>query len=201
MANKLNPLKVVLFLGTCRENRLGERVAKFMINQLKKDDTHVVEFMDAEEFDLPILRKALFFYQDETKAPEILQEAKKKIIDADAFVFVSGEYNHSIPPGLSNMVDHFPTSIFGYKPSAIVCYSPGIYGGMRAAMQLRCFLGEIGCLPVSNIFGIPKANAAISEDGEPLDPHMEKGAKKIIEQLDWHAMAMRNHRQAVGVPK
>ncbi|XP_038052029.1 quinone reductase-like [Patiria miniata] len=198
MANKL---KIVLFLGTCRENRLGERVAKFMINQLKKDGKHDVEFMDAEEFNLPILKKALFFYKDETQAPQILQDAKKKIIEADGYVFVSGEYNHSIPPGLANMVDHFPTSIFTYKPSAIVCYSPGIYGGMRAAMQLRCFLGEIGCLPVSNIFGIPKCHQAISAEGEAIDDHMEKGAAKIIEQLDWNATAMRNHRQAVGVPK
>ncbi|XP_071804507.1 quinone reductase-like [Asterias amurensis] len=198
MASKL---KVILFLGTYRENRLGERVAKFMINQLEQDGKHEVDFMDAEKLDLPILKKALHFYKDQTEAPQVLQDAKKKIMEADAYVFVSGEYNHSIPPGLTNMIDHFPTSIFAYKPSAIVCYSPGMYGGMRAAMHLRCFLGEIGCLPVSNIFGIPKCHATLSEAGEPLDDHLVKGAKTIIGQLDWNAHAMKNHRELVGLPK
>ncbi len=76
-----------------------------------------------------------------------------------------------------------------------------MYGGMRATMQLRAFLGEIGCLPVSNIFGIPKVHNAIDGDGKPTDSHMESGAKKLIDQLDWHAHAMRNHREKVGIPK
>ena len=50
----------------------------------------------------------------------------------------------------------------------------GIYGGMRAAMQLRAMLGEIGCISVSNIFGIPQVNKALDEDGKPLNDHMEK---------------------------
>ncbi|XP_072029791.1 FMN-dependent NADPH-azoreductase-like [Amphiura filiformis] len=197
------PLKVVLFLGTCREGRLGLRVANFMINELKKTG-HEVEFFDAasKPFNqFPILEKAMFFYKEGEKVPEWMAEAKQKVVDADAYLMVSGEYNHSIPPGLTNMIDHFPTSIFGYKPSGIVCYSPGIYGGMRAAIQLRAFLGEMGCLPVSNIFGIPKVHQAIDGDGKPLDSHMESGAKKLIDQLDWHAHAMRNHREKVGTPK
>ena len=54
-----------------------------------------------------------------------------------------------------------------------LCF-PGIYGGMRAAMQLRCMLGEIGCNSVSNIFGIPQVHKALSEEGKPLDSHMER---------------------------
>ena len=80
-----------------------------------------------------------------------------------------------------------------------LCF-PGIYGGMRAAMMLRAFLGEVGCLSVSNIFGIPKVHNAIDEDGKPLDSHMESGAQKLITQLDWHANAMRDHREKVGTP-
>ena len=67
-------------------------------------------------------------------------------------------------------------------------------------MMLRAFLGEVGCLSVSNIFGIPKVHNAIDEDGKPLDSHMESGAQKLITQLDWHANAMRDHREKVGTP-
>jgi len=71
---------------------------------------------------------------------------------------------------------------------------------MRAAMQLRCFLGELGCISVGNIFGVPFVNKALGEDGQPIDEHMVPGAKKIIAQLDWHAHAMRNHRLKHGIP-
>lgn len=131
----------------------------------------------------------------------MIKKMEKQIREADGYLIVSGEYNHSIPPALSNMMDYFGGSCYSYKPSAICCYSPGIFGGMRAAMQLRCFLGELGCLSVSNIFGIPRAHQAIAEDGSPIDSHMESGAKKLIDQLDWNAHAMRNHRQTAGIPK
>ncbi|XP_033127672.1 NADPH azoreductase-like [Anneissia japonica] len=194
------PLKIVLFLGTVRENRLGLRVAKFMQNYLVKTG-HDVDFMDAQELDLPLLKKPLHFYRDQSEAPPLLVDLGQRVKTADGYVMVSGEYNHSIPPALSNLLDYFPGSSFSYKPSAIVCYSPGQYGGMRAAIQLRALLGEIGCLSVSNIFGIPQANKSLDEEGNPQNDHMESGAKRLITQLDWHAHAMRNHRESVGIPK
>lgn len=192
-------LKVVLFLGTCREGRIGIRVANFLINQLKARG-HQVDFLDAHEMNLPILTKPIHFYKDELEAPSILQKAKAKIVAADCYVVVSGEYNHSIPPGLSNLFDYFPASIFSYKPSGIVCYSPGQYGGMRSAMQLRAFLGEMGCISVSNIFGIPKVHEAISGEGKPQNEHMEKGAEKLLAQLEWMAQAMKAQREKAGTP-
>jgi len=72
---------------------------------------------------------------------------------------------------------------------------------MRAAMSLRCFLGELGCLSVSNIFGIPTVQNSFDENGTPLNDQMVSGAKRLISQLDWHARAMANHRAAVGIPQ
>lgn len=72
-----------------------------------------------------------------------------------------------------------------HRPSA------GIYGGMRAAMQLRAMLGEIGCISVSNIFGIPQVNKALDEDGKPLDHHMEKWVTSSLKYtLYWTDLAM-----------
>ena len=72
---------------------------------------------------------------------------------------------------------------------------------MRAAMQLRCLLGELGCISVSNIFGIPQVHQSLSESGEPKNEHLVPGAKKLIAQLDWMAWAMKNHTAAHGLPK
>lgn len=199
MASSSKSLKVVLFLGTVRENRLGERVAKFMQSVLEKTN-HEVDLFDPQEIPFPLLSKPIHFYKDRSEAPQWLQAAAKKVAEADAYIVVSAEYNHSIPPALSNMLDHFPGSAMSYKPSGIVCYSPGIYGGMRAAMQLRAMLGEIGCISVSNIFGIPKVHESIDEDGKAKNEYMEKGALNLLKQLDWMAHAMKNHRQSAGVP-
>ncbi|XP_046584324.1 quinone reductase-like [Haliotis rubra] len=200
MSTSGQKLKVVLFLGTCREGRVGLRVSRFMKNALEKSN-HEVTVFDPLEMKFPLLERPVFFYKDRSEAPKWMCDAEAKVKEADAYVVVSAEYNHSIPPALSNMMDHFGGSSYAYKPSGIVCYSPGIYGGMRSAMQLRAFLGELGCLSVSNIFGIPEVHKALDEEGNPLNDHMEKGANRLIAQLDWNAHAMRNHREKCGIPQ
>lgn len=80
----------------------------------------------------------------------------------------------------------------------VLCAGP--YGGMRAAMQLRVLLGELGCISVSNILGIGSAQNQLNEQGEPLNESLPKSADRLIGQLQWHAEAMKNHRAKVGVP-
>ena len=192
-------LRVCLFLGSTREGRLGLRVAKFVQNQLEVNNFHV-DLLDPVVLKFPLLETPLHYYQDKSKAPKWMLECEEKIRAADAFVVVSAEYNHSIPAALTNMMSHFGASLYSYKPSGIVAYSQGPYAGMRAAMQLRCFLAELGTLSVSNIFGIPTVQNALDENGKPLNEYMEKGAANMIQQLDWMAKAMKNHRDSAGVP-
>jgi len=80
---------------------------------------------DPLEMQVPMLTKPLHHYSDRTQAPGWLIEANHKLVEADAVVVVSAEYNHSAPPALTNLLDHFPGSSFSYKPSGIVCYSMG----------------------------------------------------------------------------
>ncbi|XP_052762764.1 uncharacterized protein LOC128205278 isoform X1 [Mya arenaria] len=193
-------LKLVIFLGTTREGRLGERVAKFVRNSLEKKGKYEITMMDPAEMEFSMLKKPLHFYKDRSQAPKWLSEANEKILTADALLLISCEYNHCIPPALSNMVDHFPGSSFAWKPSGLITYSPGIYGGMRAAMQLRALTGELGCISVSNIFGIPEVHKAIDENGTALNSHMDSGLEKLMKQLDWTATAFKNMRSTNGVP-
>ncbi|KAK7091433.1 NADH-dependent flavin reductase subunit 1-like [Littorina saxatilis] len=192
-------LKIVMFLGTVREGRLGPRVTKFIQAQLQSK--YDITLFDPQEIDLPLMKKPLHFYKDRSQAPEMLVNCEKKLKEADAFILVTAEYNHSVPPALSNLLDHFGSSLYSYKPSGIVCYSPGPYGGMRAAMQLRCLLSELGTLSVSNIFGIPEIMKAIDEDGKPLNDRMVSGLNRMMTQLDWHAHSMKNHRDQFGLPQ
>ena len=104
----------------------------------------------------------------EKQAPEALTRLAGQIKAADAFIIVSGEYNHSIPPALSNLLDHFLEEYF-WKPSAIACYSAGPFGGVRAAMQLRAMLGELGMPSIPSLFPVPKVQDAFEPDGTPKD--------------------------------
>jgi NAD(P)H-dependent FMN reductase len=149
------------------------------------------------ELQLPLLDRMYKEYE-KGKAPAALENLATLYRAADAFVVVSGEYNHSIQPALSNLLDHFLEEYF-FRPSAIVCYSDGSFGGVRAAMQLRAMLGELGMPPISSIFPVSKIASAFADDGAPLDPSWDKRFEKFAKELEWYANALREAR-AKGTP-
>jgi NAD(P)H-dependent FMN reductase len=132
------------------------------------------------------------------QAPKVLEQLAVLYRAADAFVVISGEYNHSIPPALSNLLDHFLEEYF-FRPSAIVCYSAGAFGGVRAAMQLRAMLCELGMPSISSLFPIPKIQDAFDAEGRPLDPGVDRRFGWFAAELEWYAGALRDAR-AKGVP-
>lgn len=147
------------------------------------------------------MKKPFHFYKDRSEAPKVLQETNKLIEDADCFVVITAEYNHSMPPALTNLLDHFPIASYKYRPSGIVSYSMGSFGGVRASMQARSLLGELGTPSVSNIFAIPQIQHALSTEGEPQNEHMDRGAERLLNELEWYGTALKKHRETVGKPK
>jgi NAD(P)H-dependent FMN reductase len=113
---------------------------------------------------------------------------------ADGFVIVSGEYNHGIPPALKNLLDHFLEEYF-FRPSAIVCYSAGAFGGVRAAMQLRMTLGELGMPSIPSIFPVPHVQDAFDDDGRASQRILEQRVGRFLDELEWYAMALRRGRE------
>lgn len=95
---------------------------------------HEVELIDPLSIELPASFKPHFAYA-RSAAPEALDVLAAKIEAADGYVMVSPEYNHSMSPALANLLNHFGSSLFSYKPSAIVTYSAGQWGGARAAAK------------------------------------------------------------------
>jgi NAD(P)H-dependent FMN reductase len=111
---------------------------------------------------------------------------------------VSGEYNHGIPPALKNLLDHFLEEYF-WRPSGIVCYSAGGFGGVRAAMQLRMTLAELGMPSVPSLLPIPRIAQAIDEDGVAIEPLVDRSAKRFLDEFLWYASALKEAR-ASGTP-
>jgi NAD(P)H-dependent FMN reductase len=189
-------LKTVVLVGSVRCDRQGIKAARFVERSLQTRG-HEVSLVDPVELQLPLLDR---MYKEYPKgaAPEVLENLATQYRRADAFVVVSGEYNHSIPPALSNLLDHFLEEYF-FRPSAIVCYSAGAFGGVRAAMQLRAMLCELGMPSISSLFPIPRIQTALDSEGRPLDSEMDRRFGRFGAELEWYAEALRD-RRIQGVP-
>lgn len=184
-------LRLVVIYGSVRSERQGIRAARFIVNECRTRG-HEAHLIDPLEYRLPLLDKMYKEYP-KGRAPEVLQRIADLIVPADAIIVVSGEYNHSIPPALSNLLDHFLEEWF-WKPSAIVCYSAGSFGGVRAAMQLRMMLGELGMPAIPSIFPVPRVGQAFDDNGTPADSKTRGRAKKFFDELEWYATALRDAR-------
>lgn len=186
------PLKIVVFYGSVRSTRQGIKAARFIVNECRSRGHHV-DLIDPMEYPLPLLDKMYKEYKAD-EAPEVLERMAKLIRAADAYIVVSGEYNHTVPPALSNMLDHFLEEYF-WKPSAIVCYSAGSFGGVRAAMTLRAMLAELGMASIPSLMPIPRVQAAFDENGAPTDEAWHQRADKFLTELEWYGNAMKAARQ------
>ena len=189
--------KTIVFYGSYRRDRQGIKAAYFMIEQLQQRN-HEVIFTDAKEYDFGILDRMYKEYE-QGQAPEKMEELAEHIKTADGFVVVAGEYNHSIQPGLSNLMDHYLEEYY-FRPAGIVSYSVGGFGGVRAAVQLRAFLTEMGMPTISTIFSISKIGDALDETGIPQDAALTKRVGQFLDELEWYEEALQRQRQAKGTP-
>ena len=197
-------MNLLVFLGSARTTtpprpaRLGARVAAACERLLTRQG-HDAALIDPLDHDLGGPFKPHFSFAS-GKAPARLNDMAQAIEAADGYVMVSPEYNHSMSPALAHLLNHFGASLFAFKPSAIVTYSAGQWGGARAAVGMRTFLSELGCLPVSAMVHIPKAQEALNEDGTWAgDADRWDGyVGRTLMQLEWWAQAARRQRDEGG---
>ena len=199
----------LVFLGSARDSapprpaRLGLRVARALMVQLQNRGSQAV-LVDPLDIDLGRTFKPHFAYA-KGAAPAVLDELAEKVERADGYVMVSPEYNHSMSPALSHLLNHFGSSHFSYKPSVIVTYSAGQWGGVRAAVGMRGFLSELGCLPVSAMIHVPKAQDVFAEDGSFHDgvaaDNWSDYMTRATTQLDWWARAALRQRGIDDSPR
>ncbi|NBB83349.1 MAG: NADPH-dependent FMN reductase [Alphaproteobacteria bacterium] len=189
-------LNTVVLYGSVRSERRGIGAARFIARTLDERG-HATTLVDPLEVNLPLLDKMYKEYP-EGEAPPVLEGLAETYRQADGFLVVSGEYNHGMPPALKNLLDHFLEEYF-WRPSAIACYSAGSFGGVRAAMQLRMTLAEIGMPSISSIFAIPKVQDAFEIDGTAKDPAWTRRIGRFLDEFEWWQRALKAER-AKGTP-
>ena len=121
----------------------------------------------------------------------------QKVKQADAFVVVTPEYNHSIPAVLKNAIDTVWLS-FGFrnKPVAAVGYSGSIGAGIRAIEHLAHVFIEAEAVPLRNTVVIPFVRTAFGADGEPSDPETDIRLQVMLDDLAWWSAALEKARAA-----
>ncbi len=189
-------LTISLIYGSVRSDRQGIKAARYLERKMEERDVKV-HFIDPLEFNLPLLDKMFKEFSPGT-APEPMERLAQYFNESDGFLIVTGEYNHSIPPALKNILDHFQSEYF-FKPSGIASYSAGIFGGVRAAVHLRVIVGELGMPAISSILPFPQIGSLFDDNLVPLNPRIESSTSKFIDEFIWYIKALKNQR-AEGVP-
>lgn len=186
--------KIVVIIDSVRSERNGIKVAKWIVKKLI-DKGHSVSLVDPAELDLPLLDK---MYKEMKSPPEKLQHLQKTIKEADGYIPITPEYNHSVSSALKNTLDYFLEEYF-FKPSAIVSYSVGTFGGILAGNHLRQVLAEMGTPAIPSQLPISKVNESFDVDGNLLDENYERRFSRFLEEFEWYVAAMATQRKS-GTP-
>src|SRR4029078_1349610 len=120
------PDQILVLYGSYRSDRMGIRLANFIVSRLRSRGVDA-ELIDAQGFGLPMLDRMYKEFEPGT-APPAMEALATKIKTADAFVFVTGEYNWGMQPGRKNLTDHFLEGGV-WRPAAIVSYLAGRVSG------------------------------------------------------------------------
>jgi NAD(P)H-dependent FMN reductase len=197
-------LKVKLIIGSTREGRAADLVAPWLISALKARDDFQLQVLDLRDWDLPLFRETFATIgdmQNPTFSSPIVKEWNTTIGSADAFVFLTPEYNHSLPAVLKNAIDSvFVTFGFRNKPSVCVAYSGGQTGGSRAPEHLAQIALEAEMVPLRNNVLIPFIGEAFDEAGAARNPNTNLALSILMDDLSWWGEALKSARGTKVLP-
>jgi NAD(P)H-dependent FMN reductase len=192
--------RILVFYGSYRSDRMGIRLAHFVVEGFRARGGDV-ELIDAKAVGLPMLDR---MYKEHPKggAPAALEKLAGQIRGADGFVFITGEYNWGIQPGLKNLTDHFLEEWF-WRPVAIASYSAGRFSGARAATAWHGTLSEMGMVVISSTIAAGPIAQTLSAEGKPIGEAgkaLEHAFPRFADDLTWWVEAAKTQRQKKPPP-
>lgn len=189
-------MKLAIIVGSTREGRQTIKQAKWVINTAEQNEDIEVELVDLADYSMPFFDEPMSpRYNPNRHIDPTAQKWLKKLEWADAYVFVTPEYNHSIPGVLKNALDYVTWEI-QRKPVLIV--SHGSVGGARAQVALKIILSESRAVPLPGatplaMIGMSEQiddNGNLTEQGKanPRDPQGTLEAQ--LDELKWYSDAL-----------
>ena len=181
-----NTIKIALIYGSTREGRFCDTVAEWAIREITSIDGFNVDPIDPAKLKLPAR-----IGEVETADQK---DVGRRLTEADAFVFVTPEYNHSFPAAIKMLIDLYSDPWMA-KPVGFVSYG-GVAGGLRAVEQLRQVFPELHAMTVRDSVSFPSAWDLFNDDGHLHEPERPRRTlKRMLTQLDWWARTLGEGRK------
>lgn len=185
------PLKLVVILASNRDGRFGPVISDWFLEQTAQRSDFSVELVDLRAADLGT-------YLGANPTPELgaaLDDITPKLAEADSYVVITPEYNHSFPASIKSLIDwHF--SEWRGKPVGFVSYG-GMSGGLRAVEQLRLVFAELHAVTIRDTVSFHNAQGHFTEEGRHKDPTAcDAAAAAMLNQLAWWAETLKEAKAA-----
>ncbi|MEU3711271.1 NADPH-dependent FMN reductase [Streptomyces catenulae] len=184
------PLRLALINSSVREGRFGPTVTNWVNSLAKERDDLQVDLIDLADHTLPYELSP----NPRAEVAETLAKVSPRLADADVFLVVTPEYNHSFPASLKSLIDWHRTE-WGAKPVGFVSYG-GLAGGLRSVEQLRTVFAELHAVTVRDVVSFHNCWGQFDETGALKDPTAAiAAATTLFDQLVWWGLALREARE------
>jgi NAD(P)H-dependent FMN reductase len=191
-------MKLAVIIGTTRQGRQTPRQAAWVVKSAEATPDVDVELVDLEDYPMPFFDEPVSpRYNPNREANPAVAKWLDKISEFDAYIYITPEYNHSIPAVLKNTFDYLSWEL-QHKPAAVI--SHGSVGGARAAIQLKEILSESQAVVIPKAVAVTGMSEIIDEEGNlseaakanPYGP--EAGLNALLAELKWYSDALQTAR-------
>jgi NAD(P)H-dependent FMN reductase len=191
-------LRLQIVIGSTRPGRAADRVTPWVTRRASEHGAFDVEVLDLRDWPLPMFtetRDSLGDPADPTYSDPVVRRWNRKIAEADGYLFITPEYNHSVPAVLKNAIDSVYASFaFRNKPAGFVGYSGSIIAGARAVEHLAHIAIEAEMVPMRNSVLVAQVGQAFDGAGAPVNPVSERAIAILLDDLAWWAGVLHRAR-------
>ncbi|WP_342359938.1 NAD(P)H-dependent oxidoreductase [Terrarubrum flagellatum] len=177
-------IRTALIYGSARDGRFCDTVARWAAKEIAARPDFALDLVDP---------RIAAHHRSSGDLFADLSPLRGAIAEADAYVVVTPEYNHSFPASLKHLIDSFFEE-WRAKPVAFISYG-GLSGGVRATEHLRHVFAELHAVGIRDGVSFAYARARFDEAGEPREAEAAREAMRVmLDRLAWWANALRSAR-------
>jgi NAD(P)H-dependent FMN reductase len=181
--------RLLVVVGSTRPDRAADHLVPWVLSRAEAHGRFVPELVDLRDWPLPMFQETLETvgdFEDPTYSEPIVKAWNTKVAEGDAFLFITPEYNHSVPGVLKNAIDNvFVSFALRNKPAGFVGYSAGPIAGARAVEHLAHIAIEAEMAPLRNTVLVGAVAQAFDDQGVPTNPLTETALAITLDDLAW----------------
>ena len=173
---------IEILSGSPRGNNITNRIALHLQKQIGLKTVHKANIIDVRENELPLLQSV---FTSVEATPEPYKKVTERMLNADAFILLTPEYNGSYSAALKNLLDHYPKQ--HHKVFAIATTSTGMLGGIRAALQLQELIFALFGIGSPYMLVTPQVDKKFDTEGNLMVDSFKKNVDLFIREFIWLA--------------